>query len=186
MAPAASTTDVWYCRAAHCGLAVRLVQFTPAANTREPGRWHRMQSRMRGRRSAARAELLIQVAAVARECAHSAVARTHVRYAHTHKHPNTDTREDAIRWRCTNTRTHAHKQGQIARTHARTRTDVCAHEHTFTFTRHTDARAHKRRQAHKHTFTGRARTRTRTPKDPLKNLVPLIAKHSAGLALSTP
>jgi hypothetical protein len=135
MAPAASTTDVCPDRPAHSALRVRLVQVIPAANAREPGRWHQTQPRARGRNARRRAELLIpQVAAVRWEGAHSDSAHTHVRYTHAR---NSNPMETHMR---TNTRIYTRTRPH-ARTCARTQKKINTKEHTH---KHPHMHAHLR------------------------------------------
>ncbi len=146
MAPAASTTDVSPARPAHCAFAVRHVQVTPAADAREPGRWHQTQPRARGRNAPARAELLTpHVAAVRWGRARTAAGRTH-----THE------RKDAIRWKCTITRTCAHE-------HTRTRTDTRARTQM-----NTNTQMSTRANTRTHTLLAHARA----PKKPVEDPVP--------------
>jgi hypothetical protein len=84
MAPAASITDVWENRPAHGALAVRLVQFTPAADAREPGRSHRAQPRARGRNARRGPSYKYRKPPPRHESARTAPGRAHAFATHLH------------------------------------------------------------------------------------------------------
>ncbi len=110
-----------------------MVKVTPAADAREPGRWHRPQPRARGRNARRRAEPLIaQVPAVRWEGAHSDSAHTHVRYTHA-------------------------RNSNLMETHMRSHRHAYTHGHACT-----DMRTHTKENKHTKEHTLIARTCTRT------------------------
>ncbi len=186
MAPAASTTDVWQCRAAHGALVVRLVHVTPAAERARHLKPIAPNATAHARPPGARrAELLYRTSPPCHHSAHTAPRRAHTVVPQTHstptharrcfaegtakphKVPRTHTNACAQTQRHTHEPTHA-PQWQLQHTHARTQTRV----HSATrarekrrAARHACTHAHPRtpRLTHTHIQTHtRARTRTRT------------------------
>jgi hypothetical protein len=120
MAPAASTTDVCADRPAHPALSVRHVHVTPAADTREPGRWHQPQPRAAAKRGAGRAiNTVRQCRAMGGRTAPRG-ARTHSSFTHAaHARAHRQTKRHAQ----THAHTHAHRHTRgRARPHKSTRT----------------------------------------------------------------
>jgi hypothetical protein len=143
MAPAASTTVVWKCRAAHDALAVRLVQVTPAGERapQSAGRAERNRARAAATRGAGRA-----INTASRRRAMGGRAQTRARYTHARNCNPMQSHEPA----------HALTQARIhARTHART--------HHARLQMDTNTQMGTRTNAHAHgTHTPIARARSRT------------------------
>ncbi len=143
MAPAASITDVWEPRASHGALAVRLVQVTPAADAREPGRWHRTQPRACGR----------AINTTNRRCAtrvRTAPKRT--RALATRARARAKTQSDGIAQKHAHALTPARVDGN-ARKHPcartqRARTQMNTQLHTLIARTRTCSRTHSRAHAH--------------------------------------
>ncbi len=162
MAPAASTTDVWYSRAAHSALAVRHVQFTPAADAREPGRSDRTAATRARPPTRGAVELIIpHVAAVRREGAHCAGARTRVRYTHT-RHTHTQRRCNPVEMHMRSHKGTRARTRARARTHARVSTNERARTHAHS--PHTQTHTHTKRCTR--TRSLHAHARAHTPNDP--------------------
>ncbi len=148
-------------RAAHGALRVRLVQVTPAADAREPGRWHRTQPRTRGRNARRGSSYKYRKSPLCDGRTRTAPGRARTFATHTRR---THTRAKVQS--AENARTHAHA---LTKPRAHRRTRVRTHKHPL----HTQMHTHTQPCTHTRSLHANARARAHTSYGPLEDPVPL-------------
>jgi hypothetical protein len=165
MAPAASITVVCPTRAVHPALRVRLVKVTPAANAREPGRWHRTQPRALGHmRAKMQSDRNARIQHMRSQ-----------RHAHTHGHARTGTRTRTCSRAYAHTSAYEHTHIFTTHTHAHTHAQSHPHAHV----RCTHTRAHRRTGPRTQLPRG---TRRRNSRENSANTTPIPRRHRVDTA----